>query len=118
MRLRKIEIAMLDAIFDDKPWSCSNTQVELDPATGKNVRLVILHGHCIAKLDENKDWWINLCGWNTQTTRSRLNAIIRMAAKVGYGGVDFGVSTANGKAYLRDRSGRNEIPTNGWVKVL
>lgn len=116
MPTKKIEIDMLQALRGDKPWRSGNTRVELDPAIGPYSRLVILHGHCIAKRDEHGDWWINLCGWNTQTTRSRLNAIIRDFTYFPSGSV--GVTTRNRQASLTDTSGAREIPHNAWVKVL
>jgi hypothetical protein len=38
---------------------------------------VFLHGHKIIWFDENGALWINLRGWNTSTTRSRINDVLR-----------------------------------------
>lgn len=71
--MRKIEANMLRAIAGGYDWRGSNTAVIRTPQ-GWEVRL---HGNCIAKLDTSEDAAVqfNLCGWNTPTTRSRINAI-------------------------------------------
>lgn len=71
--MRKIERAMLAAIAGPYDWRGSNTAVIRSPHGWG----VFLHGHCIAKLDTREDAAVqfNLCGWNTATTRGRINAI-------------------------------------------
>lgn len=68
---RKIEALMNKAIAAGKNWSRENTAVVVD---GDIVK-VLLHGNKIAELGEN---FVTLFdgGWQTNTTKSRLNAIL------------------------------------------
>ena len=69
--MRKIEQQMNNAIAAQKDWKNANTSVEnLD-----GVSYVYLHGHKIAEVGEN---FITLYdgGWQTATTKSRLNAVL------------------------------------------
>ena len=79
--MRKIERAMNFAISNKGNWSSSNTQVTFNEST--NCSSVFLHGHNIATFDHNlKAVKISSCGWTTNTTKSRLNAIL---SEVKYG---------------------------------
>ena len=79
--MRKIERAMNFAISNKGDWSSSNTRVEFNDST--NCSSVFLHGHNIATFDHNlKAVKISSCGWQTVTTKSRLNAIL---SEVKYG---------------------------------
>ena len=79
--MRKIERAMNFAISNKGNWSSSNTQVSFNDST--NCSSVFLHGHQIATFDHNlKAVKISSCGWQTVTTKSRLNAIL---SEVKYG---------------------------------
>ena len=79
--MRKIERAMNFAISNKGNWSSSNTQVSFNDST--NCSNVFLHGHRIATFDHNlKAVKISSCGWQTVTTKSRLNAIL---SEVKYG---------------------------------
>lgn len=67
--MRKIsETAYYNFITNHK-FSSKNTKVEVD---GDEARL-LLHGNCIAKKVDG-EVFINHCGWETNTTRDRLNA--------------------------------------------
>ena len=68
--MRKIETQMIDAINGNKCWSSGNTQV----VTNDGVSLVYLHGNKIAMVDDNS-LTIFDGGWQTHTTKSRLNAL-------------------------------------------
>ena len=73
--MRKIEQQMNRAIANRTDWSSSNTRVEFNDST--NCSSVFLHGHNIATFDHNlKAVKISSCGWQTVTTKSRLNAIL------------------------------------------
>jgi hypothetical protein len=82
--MRKIEKAMLDAIHNRKDWSSGNTSVRHYPSVFEGIRThVRLHGNLIAIItDIEADTWqrndIELfsCGWETVTTKSRLNALL------------------------------------------
>jgi len=102
--MRKIEQNLIAAIRANREWSESNT-----PFAGG---LVLLHGHVIARKDGNM-WQINLQGYNTQTTRSRLTAIL------GEFSVDaYAVATKSGMARIMYRSGSiADIDSEGWYNV-
>ena len=71
--MRKIEEQMNMAIRARKCWAGSNTTVR---AYNDSID-VYLHGHCIAWLDIINDvWTLSSCGWETVTTKSRLNALM------------------------------------------
>ena len=73
--MRKIERQMNFAISNRGNWSSSNTQVSYNENT--NCSSVYLHGHQIATFDHNlKAVKLSSCGWQTNTTKSRLNAIL------------------------------------------
>jgi hypothetical protein len=74
--MRKIERQMNFAISNKSDWSSSNTQVSYNENT--NCSSVYLHGHQIATVDHNTQAVkLSSCGWQTVTTKSRLNAILQ-----------------------------------------
>ena len=73
--MRKIERQMNFAISNKGNWSSSNTQVSYNDSS--NCSSVYLHGHQIATFDHNlKAVKLSSCGYETVTTKSRLNAIL------------------------------------------
>jgi hypothetical protein len=72
--MRQIERAMVNAVSRGKSLKRGNTQV----LATDNGAEVFLHGNCIA-------WYhrpthclsVRLCGWNTPTTKSRINALLQ-----------------------------------------
>ena len=70
--MRKIEKQMCDAVQSNKDWKCKNTSVHFDPETG--ISIVRLHGNKIAEVSDN-DMTIFDGGWQSVTTKSRLNAL-------------------------------------------
>ena len=73
--MRKIEQQMNRAISNKSNWSSSNTQVSYNEST--NCSSIYLHGHQIASYDHNNQAVkLSSCGWQTVTTKSRLNAIL------------------------------------------
>ena len=73
--MRKIEKQMNFAISNKADWSNSNTRVEFNSNT--NCSSIYLHGHQIAIFDHKlKAVKLSSCGWQTVTTKSRLNAIL------------------------------------------
>jgi len=70
--MRKIEHQMVNAIMGGKNWSNGNTSVTIDPET--NTSSVYLHGNLIATVTDN-DMTIYDGGWQSVTTKSRLNAL-------------------------------------------
>ena len=71
--MRKIESLMNDAISNNANWQSGNTSVSFNEE--ENVSVVRLHGNKIAEVG---DTFIRLFdgGWQTNTTKSRLNAIL------------------------------------------
>ena len=70
--MRKIEQQMCAAVQKNIDWQSGNTSVHFDPETG--VSVVRLHGNKIAEISDN-DMTIFDGGWQTVTTKSRLNAL-------------------------------------------
>ena len=70
--MRLIERQMIDAIKHGKDWSKDNTSVNVDV---NGFCHVYLHGNKIAEIS-NDSLTILDGGWQTNTTKSRLNAII------------------------------------------
>ena len=68
--MRKIETQMIAAVHGNKNWSSGNTQV----VTNDGVSTVYLHGNKIAMIDDNS-MTIFDGGWQSATTKSRLNAL-------------------------------------------
>ena len=69
--MRKIESLMNQAIQSGKNWNLNNTTV----THHDGVAHVLLHGNLIAEIGED---WMKLHdgGWQSVTTKSRLNAIL------------------------------------------
>ena len=82
--MRKIERQMNTAISNKVDWSSSNTRVEYNNSS--DCSSVYLHGHQIATFSHAlKAVKLSSCGWQTVTTKSRLNAIlseVKWGAKV------------------------------------
>ena len=73
--MRKLEKQMNFALSNKGNWAGSNTTVLYNENT--NCYSVLLHGHQIATLDHNtKALKLSSCGYETVTTKSRLNAIL------------------------------------------
>ena len=73
--MRKLERQMNFAISNKGNWSGSNTQVNYNSNT--NCSQIFLHGHHIATFcHETLAVKINSCGYHTNTTKSRLNALL------------------------------------------
>ena len=114
--MRKIEKQMCAAVQSNKNWQSGNTAVYFDPETG--VSIVRLHGNKIAEVSDN-DMTIFDGGWQTVTTKSRLNALCEYFCVDGEGVFqkDFqwfvrkfvGESSVTGKVYNVDDF------TNGYV---
>lgn len=70
--MRKIERQMCDAVQGNRNWKNANTEVTIDLET--KVSSVYLHGNLIATVSDN-DMTIYDGGWQSNTTKSRLNAL-------------------------------------------
>jgi len=71
--MRKIETQMNAAIQANKNWTSGNTAVYFDETSG--VSVVRLHGNKIAEVTDDS-MTIFDGGWQSTTTKSRLNALI------------------------------------------
>ncbi len=78
--MRKIEAAMNDAILNKINWQSANTKVSYSPE--REASYIYLHGNHIATVGDN---YVELysCGYQTATTKSRLNAILAEHAIAG-----------------------------------
>lgn len=93
--MRKIEQAMIAAIKAGKNWSLDNTRVTVATREdGAKITSVYLHGNLIAQTGKAGGWGFCLAGWNSVTSRSRINAILREVAP------GYGVSNRAGAPYL------------------
>lgn len=112
-----IERSMLGALNRAENFHRDNTTVTQLAVMGGTAAEVRLHGNLIAKCFSTGDrpgvWSVDLCGWNTLTTRSRLSAILR----------EFipgcrGVTTRKGTAYVLWRDGNKDpLPESGMVEI-
>ena len=80
--MRKIEQQMNNAISNNLNWQSSNTRVEFDAET--NESKVYLYGNHIATVGDD---FVQIFdgGWQSVTTKSRLNAILSEHAIKGEG---------------------------------
>ena len=73
--MRKLEKQMNFALSTKSNWAGSNTSVSYNEST--NCSNVYLHGHNICTFDHNTNAVkLDSCGYETVTTKSRLNAIL------------------------------------------
>ena len=73
--MRVIERQMIQAIIERKNFKKANTEVIKDG----DFMYIYLHDNLIAKYGLNDNWgqlFISHCNWLTNTTKSRLNALI------------------------------------------
>ena len=97
--MRQIEKQMNFALSNKGNWSNSNTSVSYHPS--ENLSEVRLHGNLIAWFDHTKQLLgISSAGWHTNTTKSRLNALlyeINTGVRVFQKNYDWFVSDFTGK---------------------
>ena len=110
--MRKIERQMNEAILNRKDFFSSNTSVEnyVNNITGVKEAVVKLHGNHIATVGET----LQICdaGWQTVTTKSRLNALCNEFAYGCY------VFQKNYDWFLGDADGNKmPFPTEEFVTV-
>ena len=110
--MRKIEQQMNEAILNRKDFFSSNTSVEnyVNNITGVKEAVVKLHGNHIATVGET----LQICdaGWQTVTTKSRLNALCNEFAYGCY------VFQKNYEWFLGDADGNKmPFPTEEFVTV-
>jgi len=99
--MRKIESQLTAAIARGDDFRSGNTTY--NRAEGR----VALHGHTIAQRMPDGSWRFNLQGWNTATTRSRLNAMAYVCRHPG-------VWVKAGQAYTGSRSAPRPVDSKEW----
>ena len=71
--MRKIEALMIQAVKNGRDWKSGNTSVDV---TDHGI-IIRLHGNKIAQVDHDAQViWVTDAGWQTTTTKSRLNALL------------------------------------------
>ena len=102
---------MIAAIKSETDWKSGNTKVInfFNDSDRCVVSSVFLHGNKIAEVTDN-DVTIFDGGWQTTTTKSRLNAIINEFCN----GVTDGVFQKNFQWFVRDNNVTKEF-TNGYI---
>ena len=101
--MRKLEKQMNQAIRGQRNWAGSNTTVMTDDAGLYST--VYLHGNKIASYSHvTRDLEILDGGWQTVTTKSRLNALLSEFKP------NFGVFQKNWQWFISDRFSGINIP--------
>ena len=104
--MRKIEKQMNTAIWSKTNWAGSNTTV----ITEDDISTVMLHGNHIATYYHNtKELALFDGGWQSNTTKSRLNALCTEFA------MGFGVFQKNFNWFISDFSGDKKDFINGII---
>ena len=112
--MRKIERQMLQALTDQTNWSGSNTAVTYNPEF--KCSSVFLHGHKIAKYGHSdRSLSVNNCGYETNTTKSRLNVLIDFVK--GSDPTQNGIFQKNWNWWLISDGELLDFPSNSWVAV-
>ena len=99
--MRKIEAQMNRAIQKNINWQSGNTSVHFNEESG--VSIVRLHGNKIAEVSDN-DMTIFDGGWQSNTTKSRLNALCDEFCIAGEG-----VFQKDFKWFVRKFAGQNGV---------
>ena len=105
--MRKIEVRMVAAALTGDRMKYGNTEVVTRTREdGQRVTSVYLHDNLIAQ-NGVTGWGFSLRGWNTPTTRSRVNALLKGL------GVPGRVCTIKGRAHFNGKP----IGHHDWVHV-
>ena len=105
--MRKIETQMNAALANNQNWQSGNTSVHFNEENGESI--VRLHGNKIAVLGED---FLQIFdgGWQTTTTKSRLNAIIDRFCN----GVTDGVFQSKFEWFIKDNNVTRDFE-NGYI---
>ena len=104
--MRKIEEQMNEAVANSKSWKSANTEVVTQQ---DGVSIVYLHGNKIAEIGDD---YLQVFdgGWQTNTTKSRLNALINRFCN----SVTDGVFQSKFQWYITDNNVTKDF-TNGYI---
>ena len=107
LSMRKIETQMNQAVANNKTWQSGNTSVSFNEETGESI--VRLHGNKIAVIGED---FLQIFdgGWQSNTTKSRLNALIERFCN----GVTDGVFQKNYQWFIMDNKEVKDF-TSGYI---
>ena len=105
--MRKIERQMIDAVKSNANWQSANTSVSYNEEN--DVSIVRLHGNKIAEIGDN---FVQVFdgGWQTVTTKSRLNVIINEFCNA----LTDGVFQKDFNWYIRDNNVTQDF-VNGYI---
>ena len=105
--MRKIEEQMNSAVSNNKNWTSANTSVTYCPESDESK--VYLHGNHIATVGDN---FLQIFdgGWQSNTTKSRLNALIDRFCNA----VTDGVFQKDYQWYIRDNNVTRDFD-NGYI---
>ena len=105
--MRKIEQQMNDAVANNKNWQSANTSVHYNEENG--VSIVRLYGNKIAEIGDD---YLQIFdgGWQTTTTKSRLNALIDRFCNA----ATDGVFQSDFQWYIRDNNVTRDFD-NGYI---
>lgn len=105
--MRKIEEQMNEAVANSKNWQSANTSVTYCPESEESK--VYLHGNHIATVGDN---FLQIFdgGWQSNTTKSRLNALINRFCN----SVTDGVFQSKFQWYVRDNNVTKDF-INGYI---
>ena len=105
--MRKIEAQMIAALTNSKDWQSGNTSVHFNEEN--NTSVVRLHGNKIAVLGDD---FLEIFdgGWQTNTTKSRLNVIINEFCNA----MTDGVFQKDFQWYIRDNNVTRDFE-NGYI---
>ena len=99
--MRIIDTQAADAFINRKRFRSSNTKVDVVDG----LPHLYLFGHLIAKIEDDDTLLINHCGWETKTTKARLNALPGVK-----------ISLVKGD-FIITKMGHMERMPEGWINV-
>lgn len=77
--MRKVEKQMAEAWWACMPMTCGNSRIRVHH---DGTVIATLHDNVIARRDPDGERWYSMAGWNTMTTKSRLNALLPYYARI------------------------------------
>ena len=107
--MKKIDVWTVEALKNGEGVYCNdNTVVRVAP---DGARIVELFGNKIFYINARGNLFFTLAGWNTTTTRARLNAILHYYFNIG-------ISSRGGVAFLWGRTFADvQLEAGAWYKV-
>ncbi len=127
-KMRKITKKAVRAFILGRHFARDNTVVRIKKGPGHVwIHELILHGHTIAKakkvsaegpkpLDRYDDIWLSDAGWQTQTTKERLNGLLRLLYEHGLTDRDIKIRQVKRTWYVR--IDRLWVPWEEWSKAI